>query len=68
MKKECYRDPYGCTASIKLGINRDGYVLCMYDPYGTCFHKDKYDTYHGARIALGKLSGGMMELNGEEAD
>jgi hypothetical protein len=40
----------------------------MYDPYGTCFHKDKYDTYHGARIALGKLFGGMMELTGEEAD
>ena len=60
MKKEYYRDPYGCTASIL--INHDGRcLLTIRIPQGDLFHSKTYRTYRGARIALGRLSEGMMK-------
>lgn len=66
MMTEYYRDPYGCTASIKSDINRDGYVLRVCDPYGSLIYKKKYDTRRGAKIALGKLGDGLMEQTRKE--
>ena len=59
-QKEYYHDPYGCTASIRQG--RDGlWLLRVCDAYGAPFHRGKYSTRRGARIALGRMSEGMME-------
>ena len=58
--KEYFRDPYGCTASIrKTSTGKWQLRLCI--PSGSCFFSKTYTTYHGARIALGKHSEGMME-------
>lgn len=55
MKKEYYRDFYGCTASILT--NRDGRAhLTIRLPNGSLFLGKTYSTYRGARIALGKTS------------
>ena len=58
--KEYFRDPYGCTASIK-GPTGGRWTLRLCLPDGSCFHAKTYSTYRGARIALGKKSEGMME-------
>ena len=59
-QKEYYRDPYGCTASIRH--RQDGqWQLRVCTPHGAPIHNKKYPTYRGARIALGKMSEGMME-------
>ena len=58
--KEYFRDPYGCTASIrKTSTGKWQLRLCI--PTGACFFSKTYATYRGARIALGKHSDGMME-------
>lgn len=65
MTKEYYRDPYGCTASILR--HPDGRsLLSVRIPQGDLIHSKTYTTYRGARIALGKLSEGMMEQIGKE--
>ncbi len=57
---EYFRDPYGCTASIrKTQTGRWQLRLCL--PNGSCFHAKTYATHQGARIALGRKSEGMME-------
>lgn len=58
--KEYFRDPYGCTASIKGSAGR-GWTLRLCLPDGSRFHTKTYSTYRGARIALGRFSEGMME-------
>lgn len=58
--KEYYRDPYGCTASIKQTTTGKWQLrICI--PNGSCFFSKIYATYRGARIGLGKRSDGMME-------
>lgn len=57
---EYFRDPYGCTASIRQ-TSTDRWQLRLCVPSGSCFYSKAYATYRGARIALGKRSEGMME-------
>ena len=58
--KEYFRDPYGCTASIKqTSTGKWQLRICIQS--GSCFYSKVYATYRGARIALGKCSEGMME-------
>ena len=60
--KTYYRDPYGCTASIREEFKPyHEYLLRVCDGYGNLIHKKTYSTERGARIALGRLSDGMME-------
>ena len=60
---EYFRDPYGCTASIREDVNvRTGYILKIRDANGFMFYHKMYRTHKGAKIALSKLSEGMMEL------
>lgn len=60
--KHYYRDPYGCTASIREEFKPyHQYLLRVCDPYGELIHKQTYATARGAKIALGRLSGGLME-------
>ena len=61
MNKEYYRDPYGCTASILIHPTGKC-LLSVRVPQGDLIHSKTYSTYRGARIALGRLSDGMMEL------
>lgn len=59
-QKEYYRDPYGCTASIRH--RSDGkWQLRVCIPTGKPIHSKSYTTRLGARIALGRLSEGMMK-------
>lgn len=52
-----YRDFYGCTASIVLHPN-GSCLLTMRLPGGDLYCQKSYSTFHGARIALGKMSEG----------
>ena len=65
MTKEYFRDPYGCTASI-LRHPSGKSLLSVRIPQGDLVHSKTYSTYRGARVALGKLSDGMMELTKRE--
>ena len=59
MKARYFRDFYGCTASISE--TRDGrYALCS--TAGHCRTTAKYDTYRGARQAMGRMSDGWREV------
>jgi|GEM_PF-2954293 len=50
-----YRDFYGCTASSTP--TRDGrYRLKMRPPHSILCANKVYNTFRGARVALGKLS------------
>ena len=49
--KEFWKDIYGCTASIAKTSN--GYRLKVFAGYKYIINKT-YDTYRGARIALGR--------------
>ena len=65
MKKEFYREPCGCTASILR--SPDGRcLLSVRIPQGDLIHSKTYRTYRGAKIALGRMSDGMMELTKKE--
>lgn len=59
---EYYRDIYGCTASIRHGANGLWY-LNVADAHGNRIRsRDAFVSHKCARIALGKLSGGTMQL------
>ena len=61
MTKEYYRDPYGCTASITR--NPDGTAkLTVRTQSGSLIRNDSFASYQGAKIALGKMSDGMMTI------
>lgn len=64
--REFYRDPYGCTASITHDTATGKCLLTVRIPHGDLIHSKTYDTHKGARIALGKMSEGMMEQTGRE--
>ena len=52
-----YTDIYGCTADLceyPSGTTR----LTVRDPRGTIIHRKEYNTWRGAKVALGKLSDG----------
>lgn len=54
MTRYVYRDLIGCEACISE--RRGGaFRLVAYTPYGTVFHDKTYETFRGARIALGKI-------------
>ena len=55
-----FKDCYGCTASISIDCRTDNSTLYVRDGHGNLFHKKTYFSYRSAKIALGKLSGGMM--------
>lgn len=63
---EYYRDPYGCTASIRNIPMTGTYLLRVCTAQGDLFHIKGYDTRHGARVALGRMSDGMMKLTKKE--
>ena len=54
MGKRYFRDRYGGTASI--GETARGYVLTVCDGHGRRTLRKSYDTYRGARIAMGRTS------------
>ena len=50
-----YRDFYGASASIR--VNGDGTAkLTAYDGHGRMMVSKEYNSFRGARIALGRLS------------
>ena len=54
MKAEFYRDFSGCTASIRKHAGK--FRLRIRTPSGgLLIHSKAYDTYRGAKIALGKI-------------
>ena len=64
--KEYYRSPYGCTASINVAKVSGRARLCVRVPQGDIVHSKTYDTYRGAKTAMGKYFEGMYELTGKE--
>ena len=63
---EHYRDSYGCTASIRH-VNNGLWYLTAADAHGNRIRtRDAFVSHKGARIALGKLSGGSMQLVRQE--
>ena len=63
--KTYYRDPYGCTASIRTKKADQTATLTVRNPYGKLVHKKQYKTERGAKVALGKLSDGWLIVSGE---
>ena len=54
-KPEYYRDFYGCTASIREKRNGT-FRLIMSTPQGKLIQAKDYNTYRGAKIAMGRSS------------
>ena len=52
---ELYRDFYGCTACIRKAKS-GGARLTVRTPGGELFHAKDYNTYRGAKIAMGRMS------------
>lgn len=65
VQKEFYRDFYGCTYSIRKN-NSNSFSLIGRLPQGDAFHVQKYSSYRGAKIALGRISDGTAELTGRK--
>lgn len=61
-RAEFYKDPYGCTASI--APHHIGFRVKIKTDRGDLIHDKIYSTYRGAKVALGKVSEGMMERTG----
>lgn len=60
--KHYYRDSYGCTASIREEFKPyHQYLLRVCDSWGGLIYKKTYATERGAKIALGRLSEGLMK-------
>ena len=58
---EYYRDAYGCTASLRYGSGL--WCLTVADAHGNRIRtRNAFASHRGARIALGKMSGGTMQL------
>ena len=56
---ELYRDFYGCVACIRK--YKSGSVrLTVRTPGGELIHAKNYNTYRGAKIAMGRLSDGWV--------
>lgn len=60
MTKRCFKDFYGCTASITKTPN--GFTLRMCNQYSNLTFKRLYKTYRGARVAMGHMSDGWREI------
>ena len=61
---EFYRDFSGCRASIKQHAGK--FRLKIWTPSGSLLiHSKRYDTYRGAKIALGK-AGQSWTMTGRE--
>lgn len=61
MMRYVFTDFYGCEAN--LTEYDDGTVRCIvYNNRGIIFHDKFYKTFRGAKIAIGKMSDGTMEL------
>lgn len=58
---EYFRDFYGCTASITHCRNGT-FRLRISNPHGQRFILKYYPTYRGAKIAMGRISEGTMQL------
>lgn len=56
--KTYYKDIYGCSASITKW--RDKFILKVSNGYRV-FYKKMYDTFKGARIAMGRIGDGWEE-------
>ena len=57
--KKYFKDIYGCTASISQGNGK--FVLRVSNGYRV-FYRKAYDTFKGARIAMGKLGDCWKEV------
>jgi hypothetical protein len=55
-----YKDFYGCTATIRT--SKGQYKLVMKTAAGKTIGNNLYDTFNGARIAMGKSSDGWKEV------
>ena len=63
---EFYEDFYGFTASIRT---KPGHcLLTVRMPNGTLYHRRTYNTYRGARVALGKLSEGTARIKSKREE
>ncbi len=51
--KRYYKDAYGCTASISETPKAATLRVC--NAHGTCIHRRRYESFRGARIAMGAL-------------
>ena len=61
MMRWIFHDLYGCEAYVTE--KRNGSVrVVIYRRDGVVFHDKVYKSFRGARIALGRLSDGTMEL------
>ena len=61
METRYFREFCGATASIKQLRGSGAFLLSVRTAWGSVIERKSYATYQGARIALGKLSGGNME-------
>lgn len=59
--KMYFKDPYGCTASIEVSTVTGRSILRMRSAQGALSHMKEYKSERSARIALGRLSEGLME-------
>lgn len=50
-----YIDFYGCRADLCQHPGRETTRLIIRDPSGRVFHRKEYQTWIGAKIAMGKL-------------
>lgn len=56
-----YHDFYGCHACIRVFDNGSA-RLTIRSKYGNIFHAKNYKSERGARIALGKLGDGWVQI------
>lgn len=62
MKPEFYRDFSGCRASIKQHAGK--FRLKIWTPSGgLLIHSKRYDTYRGAKIAMGKIGDSWSKVS-----
>lgn len=56
--KKMYRDCYGGIIAIKK-LRNGKFYLSARTCYGDIYHKGEYETFKGAKIALGRITEGM---------
>lgn len=59
---EFYVDFYGCTYTLTTNLENYSVELLAHDAGGRLFYLKTYNSLHGAKIAMGKLSEGTSRL------
>ena len=62
MTTRYFKDFYGCTASISEGAGEFPYRLKVSAANGHRFCNRTYQTYKGARTAMGRMGDGWKEV------